>query len=206
MPLRRVVSQSETISAPRQYETLERGLEAVYGPYSTSAPLHTTEHERASTEHEAPRPLNSLTALSSGPPGVAILTVITRQKSQRRCAIARAKEIGRYRQRGRGRGCNPAHMHLGGVAHACSGGVFVEYESTPCRYMTTGGGGSRSDHLDEGLRRGGWLGGRGPARRSFEGTRIGGRRHGRAPGGCPARSGGWTSRSTGRARRNCRRG
>ena len=38
MPLRRVVSQSETISAPRQYETLESPLEAVYGPYSTSAP------------------------------------------------------------------------------------------------------------------------------------------------------------------------
>lgn len=39
MPLRRVVSQSETISAPGQYETLESPLEAVYGPYSTSAPL-----------------------------------------------------------------------------------------------------------------------------------------------------------------------
>ena len=38
MPLRRVVSHSETISALSQYETLGTHLEAVYGPYSTSAP------------------------------------------------------------------------------------------------------------------------------------------------------------------------
>lgn len=38
MPLRRVVSQSETISAPCQCRTLGTHLEAVYGPYSTSAP------------------------------------------------------------------------------------------------------------------------------------------------------------------------
>lgn len=55
IPLRHAVSQSETISAPCQCRTLRRGLEAVHGPYSTSAPLHTTQHERGDTEHEAPR-------------------------------------------------------------------------------------------------------------------------------------------------------
>lgn len=38
MPLRALVSQSETISALSQCRTLHRPLEAVYGPYSTSAP------------------------------------------------------------------------------------------------------------------------------------------------------------------------
>ena len=116
IPRRALVSHSETISAPSQYETLERGLEAVYGPYSTSAPLHTTEHEQEDQMHEAQRARVVLTALSSGPPGVAILTVITRSKSQRRCAITQAKEIGCYRQRGRGRGCDPTNPHEGVTA------------------------------------------------------------------------------------------
>lgn len=108
MPLRRVVSQSETISAPGQCRTLRRGLEAVYGPYSTSAPS-TRQSTNGRTRSPEPRePDDGLTGLSSGPPGVAILTVITRPKSQWRCAITRAKEIGCYRQRGRGRGCDPA--------------------------------------------------------------------------------------------------
>lgn len=59
MPLRRVVSQSETISALSQCRTLRRGLEAVYGPYSTSAPLCTTQHETRRQEHERGRRLNS---------------------------------------------------------------------------------------------------------------------------------------------------
>lgn len=59
MPLRRVVSQSETISAPCQYETLHRPLEAVYGPYSTSAPCEPCETTRDDTEHERARRLNS---------------------------------------------------------------------------------------------------------------------------------------------------
>lgn len=42
MPLRRVVSHSETISALSQYRTLTGPLEAVYGPYSTSAPWRAT--------------------------------------------------------------------------------------------------------------------------------------------------------------------
>lgn len=53
MPLRRVVSQSETISALSQCRTLERPLEAVYGPYSTSAPctMHSTlKHDRSTNE------------------------------------------------------------------------------------------------------------------------------------------------------------
>ena len=54
MPLRRVVSQSETISALSQYETLRRGLEAVYGPYSTSAPCarHNTRRDDRSTNED----------------------------------------------------------------------------------------------------------------------------------------------------------
>lgn len=59
MPLRRVVSQSETISALSQYETLGTHLEAVYGPYSTSAPCarHSTIDStgaRTRTETEQP--------------------------------------------------------------------------------------------------------------------------------------------------------
>lgn len=38
MPLRGPESHSESLSHVSQYETLRRGLEAVYGPYSTSAP------------------------------------------------------------------------------------------------------------------------------------------------------------------------
>ena len=38
IPLRALVSHSERFLAPCQYETLEWPLEAVYGPYSTSAP------------------------------------------------------------------------------------------------------------------------------------------------------------------------
>lgn len=59
MPLRRVVSQSETISAPCQCRTLRRGLEAVYGPYSTSAPCTMHSTTRDDTEHERGRRLNS---------------------------------------------------------------------------------------------------------------------------------------------------
>lgn len=111
MPLRRVVSHSETISAPGQCRTLERGLEAVYGPYSTSTPCtrHSTNEETRSTARR--KPVRALTALSSGPPGVAILTVITRQKSHSARPISEAKEIGCYRVRGRGRGCDPADPH-----------------------------------------------------------------------------------------------
>lgn len=52
MPLRRVVSHSETISALSQYETLGTHLEAVYGPYSTSAPStkHSTIEARQDTK------------------------------------------------------------------------------------------------------------------------------------------------------------
>ena len=105
MPLRRVVSHTETISEPGQYETLERPLEAVYGPYSTSAPctMHSTIDSTGAqndTEHEQPPSAVVVRATR-----VAILTVLTRQKSQR------TKEIGCYRVRGGGRGCDPAHAH-----------------------------------------------------------------------------------------------
>lgn len=70
IPRRALVSHSETISAPSQYETLERGLEAVYGPYSTSAPCarHSTiEKTGARTRTEAEQPLSPV---SPGPRGL----------------------------------------------------------------------------------------------------------------------------------------
>lgn len=111
MPLRALVSQSETISAPSQCRTLRRGLEAVYGPYSTSAPCTTMSTARDDTEHETPEPSRAITGLSSGPSGVAILTALTRQKSHHERAFSTAKEIGCYRQRGGGRGCDPTTPH-----------------------------------------------------------------------------------------------
>lgn len=42
-------------------------------------------------------------------PVVAILTVLTRQKSHHSTSIFDTEEIGCYRQRGEGRGCDPAH-------------------------------------------------------------------------------------------------
>ena len=115
MPLRGAESHSETISAPCQCRTLGRPLEAVYGPYSTSAPCtrHSTNEKTRSTARR--KPTRALTALSSGPPRVAILTVITRQKSHSTRPISEAKEIGCYQQRGRGRGCDPADPHEGGT-------------------------------------------------------------------------------------------
>lgn len=78
MPLRRVVSQSETISAPGQCRTLHRPLEAVYGPYSTSAPC-TRHSSNETTRSTKPRSTSMKPAgLSSEPSGVAILTVLTR--------------------------------------------------------------------------------------------------------------------------------
>lgn len=44
-------------------------------------------------------------------PEVAILTALTRQKSHNERSISEAKEIGCYRVRGRGRGCDPARPH-----------------------------------------------------------------------------------------------
>lgn len=46
MPLRALVSQSETISALSQYETLETLSKGLRLAYSTSAPLCTTQHDR----------------------------------------------------------------------------------------------------------------------------------------------------------------
>lgn len=112
------------------------------------SPLHTTEHERGDTEHEAQRAGVALSPVSSGPPGVAILTVLTRPKSQQWCAITRAKEIGCYRQRGRGEGVRPRAPALGRGPHRPCTCVFGE-GSTPCRHVATGGGGSASH--DEGL-------------------------------------------------------
>lgn len=50
MPLRRVVSHSERFLEPGQCRTLRRGLEAVYGPYGTSAPLRALRDDRRRQE------------------------------------------------------------------------------------------------------------------------------------------------------------
>lgn len=109
MPLRRVVSQSETISAPCQYETLGTHLEAVYGPYSTSAPLHTTQHVEARQDTNGTEARTSPLARVVRATRVAILTALTRPKSHHTKPFEPTKEIGCYRQRGRGRGCDPTH-------------------------------------------------------------------------------------------------
>ena len=70
MPLRRVVSQSERFLDVSQCRTLHRPLEAVYGPYSTSAPCarHSTiNRDRARTMTETEQPLSPV---SSGPRGL----------------------------------------------------------------------------------------------------------------------------------------
>ena len=75
MPLRGSESHSETISAPGQYETLERPLEAVYGPYSTSAPCaahSTSKHDRSTNEPVAER---ALSPVSSEPRGCDLNSV-----------------------------------------------------------------------------------------------------------------------------------
>lgn len=111
IPLRRVVSQSESLSHVSQYETLERPLEAVYGPYSTSAPCarHSTRRDDRSTNEDRARTSPLARVVTS--PRVAILTALTRQKSHHTRPISTAKEIGCYRVRGRGRGCDPTHAH-----------------------------------------------------------------------------------------------
>lgn len=113
MPLRRVVSQSERFLDVSQYETLRRGLEAVYGPYSTSAPStrHSTIEARQDTKRHGVR--TSPLARVARATRVAILTALTRQKSQRTEPNFEAKEIGCYRVRGGGRGCDPATPHEG---------------------------------------------------------------------------------------------
>lgn len=113
MPLRALVSQSETISAPGQCRTLRRGLEAVYGPYSTSAPCarHSTlKHDRTRSTTEV---RTSTLARVARATRVAILTALTRQKSHSTRPFSTAKEIGCYRQRGGGRGCDPARPSFG---------------------------------------------------------------------------------------------
>lgn len=59
MPLRASESHSERFLDMSQYETLECPLEALYGPYSTSAPCEPCETTRDDTEHERRQGLNS---------------------------------------------------------------------------------------------------------------------------------------------------
>lgn len=113
-----------------QYETLHRPLEAVYGPYSTSAPstMHSTidrDEAQHDTEHEQPPSAVVVTS-----PRVAILTALTRQKSHHTEPNFEAKEIGCYRVRGRGRGCDPAHVPRIGKPF-CRFGIVNEPRSDP---------------------------------------------------------------------------
>lgn len=109
MPLRRVVSQSETISAPGQYETLESHPEALRLAYSASGPLTDTQHVEARQDTRCGVAEQPFTPVVVTSPGVAILTALTRQKSHHAEPNFEAKEIGCYRVRGRGRGCDSAH-------------------------------------------------------------------------------------------------
>ena len=131
MPLRGPESHSERFLDVSQYETLGTHLEAVYGPYSTSAPStrHSTIEARQDTKHHGVR--TSPLARVVGAMGVAILTALTRQKSHRAEPNFETKEIGCYRVRGGGRGCDPARPyggvaifeHCGVVNEPCSGPV-----------------------------------------------------------------------------------
>lgn len=71
-------------------------------------PLTDTQHVEARQDtrrrsHEQP-----FTPVVVTSPGVAILTALTRQKSQPNKPFSTAKEIGCYQRRGGGRGCDPA--------------------------------------------------------------------------------------------------
>ena len=70
IPLRRVVSHSERFLDVSQYETLGTHLEAVYGPYSTSAPctMHSTIEARQDTNESVAE--RALSPVSSGPRGL----------------------------------------------------------------------------------------------------------------------------------------
>ena len=77
-PLRRVVSQSETISALSQCRTLGSHPEALRLAYSASGPLTDTQHVEARQDTRcgvAEQPFTPVVVMS---PGVAILTVLTR--------------------------------------------------------------------------------------------------------------------------------
>ena len=110
MPLRALVSHSETISAPCQCRTLETLSKAPRMAYSASGPPHRHTARRSTTGHTMRSARTSPSAVVVTSPVVAILTVLTRQKSHHSTAISTAKEIGCYRARGRGRGCDPAHI------------------------------------------------------------------------------------------------
>lgn len=112
IPLRGPESHSETISAPGQYETLETLSKALRLAYSASGPPDVCTARRSTTGHEALKPRTALHPAVVTSPGVAILTALTRQKSHSREPISEAKEIGCYRQRGGGRGCDPAHVSV----------------------------------------------------------------------------------------------
>lgn len=58
-------------------------------------------------------PVSLASAVVVTSPVVAILTVLTRQKSHHSTANFEAKEIGCYRQRGGVRGCDPADECMG---------------------------------------------------------------------------------------------
>ena len=111
MPLRRAESHSETISALSQYETLDRPPEALKLAYSASEPPHDERARQIETGHTMQSARTAPSARVVTSPGVAILTVITRQKSHHERSNFDTEEIGRYRARGGGRGCDPAHVY-----------------------------------------------------------------------------------------------
>lgn len=108
MPLRGPESQSETISAPCQYETLESHPEALRLAYSASGPPHRHTARRSTTGHTMRSSRTAPLARVAKATRVAILTTLTRLKSHHGRSFSTAKEIGCYRVRGGGRGCDPA--------------------------------------------------------------------------------------------------
>ena len=111
MPLRGPESHSETISALSQCRTLETLSKGLRLAYSASGPPARCTARRGTTGHTMRRARTSPSARVVTSPGVAILTLLTRQKSHRTRPNFDTEEIGRYRVRGGGRGCDPTHPH-----------------------------------------------------------------------------------------------
>lgn len=78
------------------------------------SPLSSTQHDRFDRTIERDEPRKPRLSRCRHRAGVAILTALTRQKSHSTRPNFDTEEIGRYRVRGGGRGCDPVRPYEGG--------------------------------------------------------------------------------------------
>lgn len=138
MPLRRVVSHSETISAPCQYETLESLSEAVYGPYSTSAPCtrqSTNEQARSTKPQSRSSPLARVVRTTRGCDlnsvhEIEITTGVCYNAGEGNRLLPTT---------GPGEGVRPRAPALGRGSMRVLARGALRHESAPCRHAATGG-------------------------------------------------------------------